>query len=135
MNDSPAPSAGPPPLTVRSPRSRWRWWLHLSIIALVPLLAVLSTLSGLESTGPGLTRNTRGLLIVCGFQLFFFALLFGLDPKAVHETGHRGMEREKARRFFIEGNSGNPLPSSCECDWTDLRQFADLITVLFSRLP
>ena len=78
MNDSPAPTAGPPPLPALSARSRWRWWLHLSIIAVVPLLAVLSTLSGLESTGPGLTRNTRGLLIVCGFQLFFFALLFGL---------------------------------------------------------
>lgn len=78
MNDSPAPTAAPPPLPALSTRSRWRWWLHLSIIAVVPLLAVLSTLSGLESTGPGLTRNTRGLLIVCGFQLFFFALLFGL---------------------------------------------------------
>jgi len=59
-------------------RSRWQWWLHLSIITLVPLLALLSAVPGLESPGPALSSSTRGLLIVCAFQLFFFTLLFGL---------------------------------------------------------
>jgi len=83
MNGSPAPSAGPPPLPgspLSAPlaRSRWRWWLHLSIITLFPLLALLSALPGLESTGPALSRSTRGLLNVCAFQLLLFALMFGL---------------------------------------------------------
>jgi membrane protease YdiL (CAAX protease family) len=77
MNEVPAPSAASPSLAPPA-RSRWRWWLHLSILSLVPLLPALSALSGLESTGPGLTRSTRGLLIVCAYQLFFFALLFAL---------------------------------------------------------
>jgi len=59
-------------------RSRWRWWLHLSIVALLPLLALLSALPGWESTGPALSRSTRGLLIVCAFQMVLFALVFGL---------------------------------------------------------
>jgi len=35
-------------------------------------------LPGWESTGPALSRSTRGLLIVCSFQLLLFALVFGL---------------------------------------------------------
>ena len=78
MNGSLAPSAGPPPLPGPPVRSRWRWWVHLSIITLFPLLALLSTLPGWEPTGPALSRSTRGLLIVCAFQLFLFSLVFGL---------------------------------------------------------
>jgi hypothetical protein len=44
----------------------------------MPLLAFLSALSGLESTGPALSRSTRGLLSVSDFQLLLFALIFGL---------------------------------------------------------
>ena len=84
MNDSPAPSAVPPPLPPDFPqpaapgRSRWRWWIHLSILTLLPLLALLSTIPGVESTGPALGRSTRGLLVVSAIQLFFFAIIFGL---------------------------------------------------------
>src|SRR6187401_3628384 len=84
MNDSPAPSAVPPPLPPDFPqpavpgRSRWRWWVHLSILTLLPLLALLSTIPGVESTGPALGRSTRGLLVVSAVQLFFFAVIFGL---------------------------------------------------------
>jgi membrane protease YdiL (CAAX protease family) len=84
MNDvPPAPAAVPPPLpdlppSTPPPRDRWRWWLHLCIINLMPLLALLSALPALESTDAALGRTTRGLLVVTAWQLLLFALLFGL---------------------------------------------------------
>ena len=59
-------------------RGRWRWWLHVFIIAVFPLLALLSVLPDREASGPALTNSTRGLLIVCAWQLLLFALVFGL---------------------------------------------------------
>lgn len=78
MNGSRAPSAGSPPLPIPTARRRWRWWLHLCIITLLPLLGLLSAFPGFESSGPALSRNTRGLIIVCAWQMFLFGLIFGL---------------------------------------------------------
>lgn len=83
MNSSPTSDSGPPPLPEgieRTPgtRSRWRWWVHVFILTVFPLLALTSALPGMEFSGPALTRSARGLLIVCAIQLFFFALIFGL---------------------------------------------------------
>ncbi|MEY2407727.1 MAG: protease family protein [Verrucomicrobiota bacterium] len=44
----------------------------------MPLLALLSALPGFESTGPALSRSTRGLLIVSAIELLSFALILGL---------------------------------------------------------
>jgi membrane protease YdiL (CAAX protease family) len=87
MDDS-IPSASPPLPPVLPPpelpppdvvkQRRWRWWVHLAIFILFPLLVLVSAVPGLESTGPALTRSSRGLLLVSAFELFFFGLFFGL---------------------------------------------------------
>ena len=57
---------------------RWRWWIHLVLIGGYPLLLGLAGWIWSDSRGPALTNETKGLLLVCGRELFVFGILFGL---------------------------------------------------------
>ena len=77
-----APASGPPdspppiPVPVRETR-RWRWFIHLVLIGVYPLLGlVLPLTTGRSPTGPALSGNVRGLLWISGFELLFFAIFF-----------------------------------------------------------
>jgi membrane protease YdiL (CAAX protease family) len=56
---------------------RWRWWIHLLLIAAFPLLIGIQGIGGSEMRGPALSRGTKGLLFVCALQLLIFAVVFG----------------------------------------------------------
>jgi len=55
--------------------AKWRWWIHLILIGGYFLPSIFAT--G-PRKHPALTYTSRGLLIVCGFQIAAFALVFGL---------------------------------------------------------
>jgi uncharacterized membrane protein YbhN (UPF0104 family) len=57
--------------------SKFRWSIHLAIMAALPVVAGFAGASS-RGNGPALTNNVRGLLIVTGLEVLFFALLFGL---------------------------------------------------------
>jgi membrane protease YdiL (CAAX protease family) len=63
--------------------SRWRWWVHLILIGgyfiPIPFLRHFRH-------QPALTSSVRGLLLVCGADLAFFALIFGLGWYASRAT-------------------------------------------------
>jgi membrane protease YdiL (CAAX protease family) len=74
-----------PPLTSTSDASlapkklvsKFRWAMHLAIMAALPLIAGFAGKAS-HGRGPALTDNVRGLLVVTGYELLFFALIFGL---------------------------------------------------------
>ncbi len=66
-----------PPLPTEKPVARFRWAIHLAIMASLPLIAGLAGKAS-QGTGPALTDNVRGLLVVTGFEILFFAAIFGL---------------------------------------------------------
>lgn len=45
----------------------------------MPVLAGWAVLAGLGGSGPALTGNARGLLVVCAWQIGMFAVFFGLS--------------------------------------------------------
>ncbi len=72
-----------PPLPDQTPvvgqTKRWRWWIHLTLIGAYPLLGMaLRTATGSVASGPALSGNVRGLLIVSGVEIVLFSLVFGL---------------------------------------------------------
>ena len=83
VNASPLPPDVPPvPPAAQSadpnPIARWRWWIHLLVIAAYPLLIGVVSLGGHEAGGPALSSGAKGLLVVCAVQLAVFSLVFGL---------------------------------------------------------
>jgi membrane protease YdiL (CAAX protease family) len=82
------PPALPPNPASALPTSinRRRWWIHLLIMGLCPILAGVMRLGGVETSGPALTSGAKGLLLVCGYQLLFFAVIFGLAWLASRAT-------------------------------------------------
>src|SRR5438045_2434182 len=56
---------------------RWRWWTHLLVIGIYPLLGI-PQFSHRITHGPALSDNVSGLLIVCGAQLVLFLIFFGV---------------------------------------------------------
>ena len=57
--------------------SRRRWWIHLILIGGYFAAAIPFALSQAPRR-PALLGTTRGLLIVCGFQIILFGIVFGL---------------------------------------------------------
>jgi membrane protease YdiL (CAAX protease family) len=56
---------------------RWRWWVHLIILASFPLIiGAMSILSSDKKAGPALPETVSGLLKISVFELGFFAVLF-----------------------------------------------------------
>ena len=52
------------------------WWVHLLLIAALPLAVFLLGLRHTPLRGPALTHSVFGLLYVCAIQLAIFAVLF-----------------------------------------------------------
>jgi membrane protease YdiL (CAAX protease family) len=74
--DPPLPSASEPP-TERVPR--WRWWIHLVLLASYVLGLGLAGLSRTSSGGlPMLSGTPHGLLVMAAVELIAFGTVFGL---------------------------------------------------------
>jgi hypothetical protein len=59
--------------------SRWRWWIHLAVLGAFPLVVGVTGLTRFHSnSAPVLPTNVSGLLKVCGIELAFFGVLFGI---------------------------------------------------------
>ncbi len=69
-----APPTKPLPPLIK----RWRWWIHLLVIASYPLLIGVLALFFGESQGPALTSDAKGLLVVCLEQMILFGIFFGV---------------------------------------------------------
>ncbi len=79
MNGPPAndpPPSGEPPTAPAIPR--WRWSIHVALIAGYVLVVGLMGLSHPANQAPMLPRNSRGLLIVAGTELAMFGIIFGV---------------------------------------------------------
>lgn len=76
--DEIAPIIAEPTLDSVPPISRWRWWFHLFILALFPIMAGIMgiLLSQKERSTPLLPRTIRGLLLMSGEQMVFFGGFF-----------------------------------------------------------
>jgi membrane protease YdiL (CAAX protease family) len=58
---------------------RWRWLIHLLILAVYPMLGLLFRAnSGRLQQAPALSGNVRGLLFVSGVELLVFSIFFAL---------------------------------------------------------
>lgn len=98
MSDLPAIPATPQPLPDSPPPvARWRWWLHLLLIAAYPLGIGLLSLGQFGETRAALASTTAGLLVASGFALVSFVFFFGPAWLASRASGdelrlrwHRG---------------------------------------------
>jgi len=76
---SPTPDVPPPlPAAEPSPIIRWRWWIHLLLIAAYPLIIGVIGLGSGEEHGPALSSGAKGLLLACAVQMVFFGVVIGL---------------------------------------------------------
>lgn len=83
MNEFPASSGGVPPLldpSAAHPRRvpRWRWWIHLFLIAAYPVFIGIVGWVESAARGPALSTTARGLLVASGLSLLVFGFIFGL---------------------------------------------------------
>ena len=58
--------------------NRWRWWVHLVVIGIYPLLIGLIGWGRAGAHAPVLSGTSRVLLLVCAVELLIFGLVFGL---------------------------------------------------------
>lgn len=70
------PNANPPPLA--TPVKRWRWWVHLLLVAAYPLFIGVAGLAAGEDHGPALGGTVGGLLLASGVTLLTFGVVLGL---------------------------------------------------------
>jgi membrane protease YdiL (CAAX protease family) len=79
----------PPPLpipTALTPRvSKFRWGIHLTLMAALPVFVGVAGAAS-HRDGPALTHSVRGLLTVCGMEVVFFAVVWGLALLASRPT-------------------------------------------------
>ena len=75
----PTPSIEPPPLLVAAPGvAAWRWWVHLVVIGIYPLLiGVIAMWRHGDGGPPALPTRTAALLLVCAVELAVFGVIFG----------------------------------------------------------
>ena len=67
----------PPPVAARGV-AVWRWWIHLLVIGVYPLLVgVISLWRHGDGGAPALPTRTSALLLVCALELAVFAVFFG----------------------------------------------------------
>jgi membrane protease YdiL (CAAX protease family) len=63
--------------TVTTPSvARWRWWVHVFVLALFPLLPILLTLLPNKRTVSGLPHEVPGLLLILVIELGLFTVFF-----------------------------------------------------------
>ncbi|EEF61578.1 CPBP family intramembrane glutamic endopeptidase [Pedosphaera parvula] len=68
--------------------ARWRWWVHLVLLALFPLtIGALTIFSGSRKVGPALPEDVTGLLYVSVSELGFFTVLFCIAWLFSHANG------------------------------------------------
>lgn len=58
--------------------SRWRWWLHLALLGVLPLIIGVMGYIGRNRTVALLPPDVPGLLRVCFFEMGFFLLVFAV---------------------------------------------------------
>ena len=54
-----------------------RWWIHLALIGAYPLVIGLLGSGRSQSQQPALGSGAKALLLVCGFELLIFGVVFG----------------------------------------------------------
>ena len=96
---APAPSIEPPPLPVTAPGvAVWRWWVHLLVIGVYPLLiGVIAMWRHGDGGPPALPTRTAALLLVCAVELALFGVIFGGAWMASRATGEELRLRWRGR--------------------------------------
>jgi len=88
--DSSSPENIPPIITPNAQSAtatnRFRWAIHLFIIALFPLAIGAFRIGHADTRGPALADNARGLLLACAEQLAIFGVIFLLAWVASRAT-------------------------------------------------
>lgn len=69
--------------------ARWRWCLHLLVLALFPLSAGMMGILRSEESGPLLPKNIAGLLRVSFFELLLFGVIFAIAWLASRANGRQ----------------------------------------------
>ena len=103
---------------------RWRWWIHFALIGGYILPGVLRGLYFVPQR-PVLTGSARGLLVVCGFNLGAFAVVFLLGWLASHAT---------AEELFLPWRQGwwvLPLGIGYSIAFRVILAVVGMITILF----
>ncbi len=68
--------AGKPAEPVSPPKAAWRWWVHVVVLAMFPLIiGALSLMAG-NQTGSLMPSTTVGLLYLCVEGALFFGVFF-----------------------------------------------------------
>jgi membrane protease YdiL (CAAX protease family) len=78
VSDSSSPENIPPIIAPNpgSETNRFRWAIHLFVIAVFPLAIGAFRIGSAPTHGPALADNAKGLLIACAEQLAIFAVIF-----------------------------------------------------------
>jgi membrane protease YdiL (CAAX protease family) len=94
----------PPELPELSPAakpvSKARWAIHLAIIAALPIIAATAG-SASHGKAPALGHSAKGLLVVCGFEVLFFGIAFGLAWLASRATKDDLLLRWRPRGWVL----------------------------------
>jgi membrane protease YdiL (CAAX protease family) len=77
------PPESPVPL---KPVSRFRWGIHLALMAALPVFVGVAGAAAGRNRGPALTNSVHGLLIMCVLEILLFAVPFGLAWLASRPT-------------------------------------------------
>ncbi len=102
MEPEEAGSTQPPTAAGATTVPRWRWWVHLIVLTLFPLLiGSLSLLQRDPQSGPALPNNVRGLLMVSGMELAFFGGLFAIAWVASRANASQLMLRWRGRGWPV----------------------------------
>jgi len=91
MSDESTAALQPPPLpnpitpAPAKPVAKWRWTIHLTLMAALPVIAGFAGAAS-KNKGPAIPNDVRALLVVCAFELLFVAIPYGLAWLASRAT-------------------------------------------------
>jgi membrane protease YdiL (CAAX protease family) len=78
----------PPPVPETKNVARWRWGVHLILITGYILVIAVLGLRRDVSKQPALSHTSGGLLVLCGWELLSFGVVFGLAWLASRASGN-----------------------------------------------